>query len=117
MKVDYINSLKKKYEADYAGIKKEIFIYCDLNRGKISLFPAFVNLVEDKLSISRRDLVVLVSDVLDELCSKKIKNENILEITQNSSSEGSGYAFYKILPHENLVKHNAFIEKKMKMLN
>ncbi len=106
MEDNYVN-----FFLNYKKIQKEIYDFCDMNKGKVALFPAFVNCVERDVEISRRDLSFLVSNILDDLIDK-----NVLEISRECNSD-TVYAFYKILKHEDLVKHNAFIEKKMKMLN
>jgi hypothetical protein len=111
-KKKYINSLKQKHKNYYSIIKKEIHSYCDGNSGRTALFPAFANSIENKNDLLRRDLVVLVSDILDDLI-----NKGILEISRDCSSEGSVYSFYKINSHEDLVENNDCIKKKMKILS
>ncbi len=82
-----------------------------MNQKNIVLFPAFVESVENKIEISKRDLVFLVSKFLDDLIDK-----DILKISRDCVLD-TPYAFYKILLHENLIEHNGFIDKKMEMLS
>lgn len=116
----YFRELRKKYHNYYyKKIRKEIYDYCDMNQPTkpkekvLILFPAFVDYAGGFRNghISKRDLVFLVSKVLDNLIDK-----NVLEISREKEKD-NGYAFYKILRHENLVEHNSLIEKKMKLLS
>lgn len=111
-KESYISSLKRKYPEDYEKIKDEIYSRCYINFGRDALFPFFVNSVEGKSIVMKRDLVILVSSVLDDLICK-----GILEISRDCSSEGSVYAFYRVKSKEGLPVNNGFLDKKFKLLN
>jgi hypothetical protein len=100
-----------EFSEEIKKFKEEIYFYCDYNLDCKVLFPLFVSLWPEKdggleeKDISRKDLAVLTSHILNDLTER-----GVLEIVDKNAL--NGYAFYKILPHKDLVDHISFIDKK-----
>lgn len=118
---NYIGYLKVKYKKSYKKLKNQIYERCDFHLPNESLSTFFYYSVDKFDKIPKRDLVFLASSILD-----KLVEENVLTIVSDPEKKqkkkdnvcrDTPYAFYKILPHKDLVKHKGFFEKKMKMLN
>jgi hypothetical protein len=105
----------KRFQSEIEKFREEIYFYCDLNRNEehsVSSFPFFRGLWPEpnsksmKKEISRRDLTVLTSSILDELIEK-----GVLGIVHSNTD--NGYAFYRILDYDNdLIDHRNFIDSK-----
>lgn len=105
----------------YVHFVREIYSYCDRNVGEEVLFPAFVNLWHENgedTHITKKDLSVLTSNIISHLLNKnkKKKRQKILSAIHSITNPQDAYGFYKILPHEDLMRSNYLIEKKMKLL-
>jgi hypothetical protein len=101
--------MQKGYDDSSRQIKKfrdEIYSYCDnCEINSEVLFPAFMELLPDGISISRKDLAVITSDILNELIDKRV-------LGINGRKSNNPYAFYKVLPHEPLMDYLGFVNKK-----
>jgi hypothetical protein len=104
-----------EYSKKIEKFKEEIYFYCDYNVSSNVLFPAFVNLWPENsgqnVSLSKKDLAIITSKILWELVNKGI----LIEMPKDDKSHNP-YGLYKILPHENMMKYNPFIEKKMELI-
>lgn len=98
-------------EKNYTNFKRDIDFYCDTHLGEEVLFTAFVDLWNGNGYISKKDLVVITSKNILEL----LKEDVLTEVEQTNGFQ-SGYGLYKILPHENLIKHDFITDRKMKLL-
>lgn len=107
----YFKFMQKEYDDSSKEIRKfkeKIFFYCDsCEVNSEVLFPVFMELwpESDKLSISRKDLASLTSNILNELIDKGV-------LCINGKKSDNVYAFYKILPHKDLINYEGFINKK-----
>jgi hypothetical protein len=101
------------FSKEIEKFKEEIYFYCDCNIDSEieTLFPAFMNLWPEpainskKKQISKKNLAILTSNILDELINKEI-----LKIVNKNAP--SVYAFYKIFPHDYLIDYRTFVDKK-----
>lgn len=89
----------------------EIYKYCDENVGEKVLFSVFTNLYNEEKFIIKRDLVGITEKIINNL----IKEEILIEIVKPKGLE-SFYGYYEVKPHEDLMKKNGYIKKKIKML-
>jgi hypothetical protein len=114
MRKDY-----SEYSKKIEKFKEAIYFYCDYNIGSNVLFPAFVNLWPENsgqnVSLSKKDLAIITSSILYGLEKREDNDGFLFEIPKDEESHNP-YALYKILPHENLMKYNPFIEKKMELI-
>jgi len=116
-KENYAGYLKVKYRKFYKKLRKEIFTCCDMYQGDLFL-STFFYYDQDKFNIPKRDLVFLASNILNNLSEEDILNVIKPPLCEETHyCRDSPYAFYKVKPHENLVKQDSFIKKKMKILN
>jgi hypothetical protein len=100
---------------EYIHFVREIYSYCDRHIGEEALFPVFVNLWHEngeESYIAKKDLAVFTSNIISHLLDKKV-----LSVIHSNTSPKDAYGFYKILPHEDLMRYNPLIDKKMKLLN
>jgi hypothetical protein len=95
----------------YVHFVREIYTYCDNNIVEKALFPVFVNLWGEENHTSGKDLAVMTSGIVSRLLDKKI----LMKISKENIFE-TPYGLYKILPHENLIKHDFITDRKMKLL-
>jgi len=96
---------------EYINFIKNIYSYCDNNIEEEMLFPAFLNLWrenEESSYITKKDLAVLTSNIISHLL-----NKNVLSVIHSDTSSEDAYGFYKILSHENLVRNNSIVNKKI----
>jgi hypothetical protein len=110
MRKDYAEYSKK-----IEKFKEEIYFYCDYNINSEVLFPAFVNLWPEnsgqERSLCGKDLAIITSSILQELVAKEV-----LTVIPKNADFQNPYALYKIEKHENLMKYNPLIEKKMELI-
>lgn len=103
------------YSKKIEKFKEEIYFYCDYNQELEVLFPAFVNLwpenTGEKRCLSGKDLAIITSDILQELV-----NRRILVVIAKKEEFQNPYTLYKIDKHENLMKYNSLIERKMELI-
>ncbi|MEK6833586.1 MAG: hypothetical protein AABY32_06085 [Nanoarchaeota archaeon] len=90
----------------------EIYKYCDKNIGEKALFSVFTNLWPEEKFIIKKDLMGLTEKIINNLLKKGI----LIEIEKSERLE-SPYGYYEIKPHDDLVKNNGYMKKKMKMLS
>jgi len=98
----------------YVHFIREIYTYCDKNVGEKALFPVFVNFWDengDVEYVSRKNLAKLTSEIISRLLDKKV----LMEIPKDNKSHNP-YGLYKILPHENLMRYDEFVQKKSKLV-
>jgi len=96
---------------DYSHFKKQIYNYCDENAGEKVLFYAFINLWDEKYPVIKKDLIGVTEKIIREL----IKG-NILTEIEKPGGLDTPCAYYKINSHEDLIKKNENLKKKMKLL-
>jgi hypothetical protein len=120
-------------QKNYSTFEKNIHTYCDNNELENVLFPAFVNLWDEDFPIEKKDLVIVTSNIINNLLKKGIlqrvfqgydidcevfrKDEfgEYVEIPYKDCFE-DGYGLFKVMPHEDLVKYSDVIKRKMKLL-
>jgi len=103
------------YSKEINKFKEEIYFFCDVHIGYYILFPAFMNLWPEvknnskKKEITKKDLAIISSKILNELIEK-----NIIEICDKKRPKDASnvYAFYRILQHNPLIDSRSFVDKK-----
>jgi hypothetical protein len=90
----------------------EIYKYCDKNIGSKALSSVFTNLYTENGEgnhLDKRDLVKLTENITKDLIKKGV----LIEVNKPEEFE-CPYGFYEIKPHEDLIKKNGYIKKKLK---
>lgn len=95
----------------YFHFVREIYKYCDENKGQKVLLPVFVNLWDEDCPKSRTDLTVMTSKIISRLLHKGI----LIEIPKSERFHVP-YGLYKILNYEeNLVREDDIGQKRTRL--
>jgi hypothetical protein len=95
----------------YYHFVREVYSYCDENRGEKALLPVFVNLWEEEFKIDKKDLTAMTSRIINRL----VKKEVLIEIPKYGGFHVP-YGLYEILNYEeNLTRQDDLSQKRTKL--